>query len=90
MPAKRREETAGVVERVHLRDFMCHEEFTWRPGPRVNFLSGSNGAGKSSVVAALALGLLGEARATRRYSRLQDFVRRGAMRAVIQVTLTNR
>ena len=40
-------------------------------------------------MAALALGLLGEARATRRYSRLQDFVRRGAMRAVIQITLAN-
>jgi len=29
---------------------MCHTEFLWEPNPCVNFVTGNNGSGKSSVL----------------------------------------
>ena len=38
---------------LQLRDFRCHEQLEWSPGPGVNVLVGGNGAGKSSVLEAI-------------------------------------
>jgi hypothetical protein len=40
----------GIIERVRLENFMCHSEFEWCPNQCVNFVTGSNGSGKSSVL----------------------------------------
>ena len=79
----------GVIERVHLENFMCHGEFHWTPNSRVNFVTGANGSGKSSVLQGITLGLLGETRSTKRYAKISEFIRKGASRAVVQVTLRN-
>ena len=40
----------GIIERVRLENLMCHSEFEWSPNPCVNFVTGANGSGKSSVL----------------------------------------
>merc|ERR1712079_836331 len=68
---------------------MCHGSFEWSPNRNVNFVTGANGSGKSSILQGLVLGLLADSKHTKRYSKLQDFVRRGANKAEIQITLKN-
>ena len=55
------------------------------PNKNVNFVTGANGSGKSSILNALVLGLFAESKHTRRFSRVQDFVQKGKSRAVVQV-----
>ena len=40
----------GIIERVSLENFMCHSKFEWRPNSCVNFVTGANGSGKSSIL----------------------------------------
>ena len=80
---------SGTILRLRLQHFMCHEELDWRPNRNVNFVTGLNGSGKSSVLQGLVLGLLADTKHTKRYTRLQDFIQKGFQRAVVQVTLRN-
>ena len=97
----------GIIQKVSLANFMCHGSFEWSPNRNVNFVTGANGSGKSSILQGmnistlsikfnvqdciqiklpgLVLGLLADSKHTKRYSKLQDFVRRGANKAEIQV-----
>jgi len=79
----------GIIERVVLENFMCHNTLTWEPNHRVNFVTGQNGSGKSSVLQGLVLGLLGESKHIKRFSKVSEFIKKDASRAVIQVTLRN-
>ena len=36
---------------------MTHSEFDWTPSARVNLITGVNGAGKSSILQAIVIGL---------------------------------
>jgi len=82
-------EVIGIIERIRLENFMCHSNFVWEPNPCVNFVTGSNGSGKSSVLQALVLGLLGESKHIKRYSKVSEFVKKDCSRALIQITLRN-
>ena len=42
--------SAGVIEKLNLENFMCHSSLVWTPNTRINFVTGQNGAGKSSVL----------------------------------------
>ena len=55
----------------------------------INFVTGLNGSGKSSVLQGLVLGLLADSKHTKRYSKLQDFIMKDKQKAVIQITLRN-
>jgi len=68
---------------------MCHGELDWEPNKNVNFVTGVNGSGKSSVLQGLVLGLLADSKHTKRYNKLQDFIQKGYNRATVQVTLKN-
>ena len=80
----------GVIEKVHLENFMCHDSLTWDPNRRINFVTGQNGAGKSSVLQGLVLGLLGETKHIKRFSKVSEFIKKGTNKCVIQVTLSNK
>ena len=43
------------ILQVHIDNFMCHSQFTWEPNQRVNFVTGANGSGKSSMLQVLKL-----------------------------------
>ena len=48
---------SGTILSIHLKDFMVHAKLDCEFGPRVNIITGVNGAGKSSVFQAIPLGL---------------------------------
>ena len=90
--ADRRTDKAGVlghIVKVHLKDFMVHRDFEWKPGHCINFITGKNGSGKSSLLQAIVIGLMSGAKHVGRYSSLGEFVRKGAHKFVISVTLNN-
>jgi chromosome segregation ATPase len=78
------------VFKIHLENFMCHENFTMHFGPNVNFISGHNGSGKSAVLQALQCCLGVQARKTGRGTSQANFVRKGARAALAQVVLWNK
>lgn len=82
--------TMGVIERVDMINFMCHRHLSIPLGPRINFIIGHNGSGKSAILIALTIALGGKASSTSRGSSLKDFIREGASAAEITVRLCNR
>ncbi|KAI1895737.1 hypothetical protein AGOR_G00109520 [Albula goreensis] len=80
----------GVIESISLRNFMCHQSLGVHLGPNVNFISGSNGSGKSAVLTALIAGLGGKATVTNRGASLKGFVKNGESSADIIIKLRNK
>lgn len=81
---------AGVIERVHLIDFMCHRRLTVPLGPQINFIIGHNGSGKSAILTGITIALGGKAASTSRGSNLKSFVREGASAAEICLWIKNK
>jgi len=82
-------DTAGIIKKIRLENFMVHSEFEWEPNNQVNFVTGVNGSGKSSVLQALVLGLNGELKGMGRYQKAKDFIKKDTQKAIIQITLCN-
>ena len=66
-------------------------QFTYMPpsllcSPHVNFVSGTNGSGKSAVLQGLQCALGASARETGRGTKLEDLVRSGQDEAKVQVS----
>lgn len=63
---------AGVIKKLELRNFMCHGNFEIEFNPRINFISGVNGSGKSAIQTAVAIALGGTASKTNRGSKIES------------------
>jgi len=81
--------TMGVIERVDMINFMCHRNLSISLGPRINFIIGHNGSGKSAILTAITVTLGGKAQTTSRGSSLKDFILEGAQAAEVRVRLRN-
>ncbi|KAH1219701.1 Structural maintenance of chromosomes protein 6A [Glycine max] len=81
--------TAGIVKQLRLENFMCHSKHETEFGNHVNFITGQNGSGKSTILAALCVAFGCRAKETQRTSTLKDFIKTGATDAVIQVEIQN-
>jgi len=57
---------AGIIVKVYVENFMCHKKLTLDLCPNVNFINGSNGSGKSAILAAIQICLGAQARRTGR------------------------
>ena len=69
---------------------MNQEKFAINLTPRVNFITGKNGAGKSAILTAIVVALGASARDTHRAKKMSDFIRRGYDgNAYVEVTLQN-
>ena len=84
---------AGILKKVYMENFMCHQKFSVDLCRNVNFITGQN-SGKSAILAAIQICLGAGARRTSRGSNLRDLVRRDAAtnsvtHAKIRVTLYN-
>ena len=47
----------GAILNINLKNFMNHCKLDWSPIKHVNIITGANGAGKSSILQAIVLGL---------------------------------
>ncbi|XP_061389383.1 structural maintenance of chromosomes protein 6 [Musca vetustissima] len=79
----------GKILLMHLTNFMCHSNLIVEFHSRVNFLVGSNGSGKSAILAALVLGLGGSAKTTNRSRSAKAFIKNGETTAKIEIVLAN-
>ncbi|KYQ91623.1 structural maintenance of chromosome protein [Tieghemostelium lacteum] len=90
MPVNNTTSESGIIVSISLENFMCHKHFEIKLGPNVNFISGSNGSGKSAVLVALIICLGAKAGFTNRGHKLTDLVRHDANQAIITVKLSNK
>ncbi|XP_011176739.2 structural maintenance of chromosomes protein 6 [Zeugodacus cucurbitae] len=79
----------GKIKKVVLVNFMCHAHYCIDLHPRVNFMVGRNGCGKSAILAALVVGMGGRARATNRSTSLHSLIRNGQSSARVEITISN-
>ncbi|KAF7273557.1 hypothetical protein GWI33_013720 [Rhynchophorus ferrugineus] len=81
---------AGVVNRMVLKNFMCHSllEVDFSTNNK-SFVIGNNGSGKSAILTALIIGLGGKATLTNRGNNVKEFVKVGKTSASIEIELYN-
>ncbi|CAC5418017.1 SMC6 [Mytilus coruscus] len=85
-----READIGIIERISMKNFMCHSRLDVQLGPHVNFIVGRNGSGKSAIVTALVVGLGGKASVTSRGTAIKSFIKNGKQTAELEIHLRNR
>lgn len=83
-------ERAGYIKKIDMVNFMCHDNLTIEFGPRMNFIIGKNGSGKSTILTALTTCLGGKASSTNRGSSVKSLIKEGKSRALIKVTIANK
>ncbi|OQV20161.1 Structural maintenance of chromosomes protein 5 [Hypsibius exemplaris] len=79
----------GTITKIELHNFMTYDHVISWPGPKINFILGRNGSGKSSVVCAIALCCGSSPSFIGRSSTLQDFIKHGQQTASVELTLSN-
>jgi len=79
----------GTIEHLELFNFMCHDHFEISFSPRVNFVIGKNGSGKSAILTAIVIVLGGRATNTGRGQSLTGFIKNGKTSAKIVLKLCN-
>ncbi|KAG8723851.1 Structural maintenance of chromosomes protein 6 [Ceratobasidium sp. 395] len=79
----------GTIERVEMTNFMCHQRLAINLDPRINFVVGNNGSGKSAVLSAIAIALGGRSASTGRGTGLKSFIKEGQGVAEVIVVLKN-
>mmetsp|Transcript_133196 Transcript_133196/g.230978 ORF Transcript_133196/g.230978 Transcript_133196/m.230978 type:complete len:1084 (-) Transcript_133196:407-3658(-) len=77
----------GSIKRITMTNFMSYNYASFCPGPRLNLILAPNGCGKSSIVAAICLGLSGQAKLLGKSNHLKDFVQRGKDTATLEIEL---
>ncbi|KAG0215890.1 Structural maintenance of chromosomes protein 6 [Mortierella sp. NVP41] len=80
----------GVIEVIEMYDFMCHRHLKVPFGPKINFIIGHNGSGKSAILTAIMVCLGGKASTTNRGSSLKALIREGASQTDVKLQLRNR
>ncbi|XP_060213063.1 structural maintenance of chromosomes protein 6B-like isoform X2 [Lycium barbarum] len=88
-PSQKRLE-AGIISRIKLENFMCHNNLEIQFGDSVNFITGQNGSGKSAILTALCVAFGSRARGTQRANSLKDFIKTGCSHALVHVEMKNR
>lgn len=80
---------SGYIKKIILKNFMCHENFEMDFGPRLNFIVGNNGSGKSAILTTITVGLGAKASETNRGNSLKDLIRNGCYSTKITIILDN-
>ncbi|WVW84511.1 hypothetical protein I302_106545 [Kwoniella bestiolae CBS 10118] len=78
---------AGSVVRIKMTNFMTYDHVEFRPGPHLNMILGPNGTGKSSIAAAIAIGLGFPPKVMGRANELKAYVKQGADQAMVEIEL---
>ncbi|KAL6530279.1 hypothetical protein OROHE_014632 [Orobanche hederae] len=80
---------AGIISRIRLENFMCHNNLEIELADWVNFITGQNGSGKSAILTALCVAFGSRARGTQRANTMKDFIKHGCSHALVQVEIKN-
>ncbi|KAG0605052.1 hypothetical protein M758_9G027800 [Ceratodon purpureus] len=80
---------AGIIKRIRVENFMCHDSFSLELDDRVNFITGQNGSGKSAFLTALCVAFGIKAKGTQRASSLKDFIKNGQSYGGVIVEIRN-
>ena len=76
--------------KVKVTNFMCHQNLEVEFGPRINFIVGENGSGKSAVLTALMVCLGTRKGAKERTDKgIKGFIREGSNFSKVEVTIRN-
>ena len=79
----------GSLKSVQMINFMKHSNLQIALKPCVNFITGRNGSGKSSILVAISVGLGSNIRITGRGTSLSSLIKDGQSEAQIIVILNN-
>ncbi|CEI95165.1 hypothetical protein RMCBS344292_09361 [Rhizopus microsporus] len=82
--------TYGTIARVEVVNFMCHKYLKVDFGPKINFVIGHNGSGKSAILTALTIALGANASTTNRAKTVSSLIKEGTNAAIITIHITNR
>jgi len=82
--------TAGIVHKISLENFLCHDHLELEFNQHINFIIGKNGSGKSAILTGIVIALGERASGTCRGQSLKDFIKTGRNKAVVKVTLLNK
>ncbi len=77
----------GAILRIRLKNFQKYSECTIRPGPHMNMVLGPNGTGKSTLVAAIALGLGFPTSVLGRSNDIKEFIKHGEEKSFIELVI---
>ncbi|GME75680.1 unnamed protein product [Ambrosiozyma monospora] len=80
---------AGIILKLELFNFMCHEAFAIDFGEQTNFIIGRNGSGKSAILTGISVALGAKANETDRGSSLKSMIMHGKNIARAIVTFKN-
>lgn len=80
----------GTIRKIEVKDFVTYSHVEMYPGPHLNMILGPNGTGKSTIVAAIILGLGGTPKIVGRGTKISEYVKHNCNFAVINIHLQDR
>ncbi|EFA05955.1 structural maintenance of chromosomes protein 5 [Tribolium castaneum] len=80
----------GSIRKIEVKNFVTYSYAELYPGPNLNMLIGPNGTGKSTIVAAIILGLGGNPKTVGRGVRVSEYVKHNCEEATIHIYLQGR
>lgn len=89
-PVSENDYALGIIEAVHLKNFMCHSKLDFTFSEKTNFIVGRNGSGKSAILTSLIVGFGGKASAASRGTSVKSFVETGKRSAEVSVRIQNK
>ena len=77
----------GAIKKITLENFMTYEKVTFEPEMGLNIIAGPNGTGKSSISAAICIGLNGSPKLSGREAHLASYIKHGTNTCFIKIVL---
>ncbi|XP_055857163.1 structural maintenance of chromosomes protein 5 [Episyrphus balteatus] len=78
---------AGKIKSIWVKNFVTYDECVMNPTEYLNIIIGPNGTGKSTLVAAIVLGMGGSAKLLARSSAIQEYIKNGKTEALISIKI---
>uniref|UniRef100_A0A8D8ITH6 Structural maintenance of chromosomes protein 5 n=1 Tax=Culex pipiens TaxID=7175 RepID=A0A8D8ITH6_CULPI len=77
----------GKIKSTAVKDFVTYDVAIFYPDEHLNIIIGPNGTGKSTIVAAVVLGMGGHCKLLSRSSSIEDYIKNGKDVAKVEVAI---